>query len=223
MKEKNFLYGSQIFLTFFFFFFNKSEMEKVLRPYLEKARNIYSGLLLTDSQDLTLSIPESRSPFSQLSPIPALSPNSYCLLPMDRGCLCTVPPQVPPSYLARIVALILISSTQHVFGKFGKFLKTLIPIHYGHGCFQQLSFHRLVETWTMEKAHYNGHWTPAPVLLMQPSGPQAILPSIPPATHPPFFHIFTEPHSPHPSRNPLQFTHSSGPGSSKQVPIYLNF
>ena len=130
----------------FFFFFNKSEMEKVLRPFLEKARNIYSGLLLTDSQDLTLSIPESSSPFSQLSPIPALSPNSYCLLPMDRGCLCTVPPQVPPSYLARIVALILISSTQHVFGKFGKFLKTLIPIHYGHGCFQQLSFHRLVET-----------------------------------------------------------------------------
>ena len=74
MKEKNFLYGFQIFFTFFFL--NKSEMEKVLRPYLEKARNIYSGLLLTDSQDLTPSIPESRSPFSQLSPIPALSPNS---------------------------------------------------------------------------------------------------------------------------------------------------
>lgn len=105
---------------------------QVSTPKMNLSRPYNQGKLVSDSHTL-----------------PRLSASASPLHWPPRGC--TVPPQAPPRYLARIVALILVSSTQHVFGEFGKFPETRVPVHYGHRRFQQLSLHSLAETWTTRR------------------------------------------------------------------------
>lgn len=93
--------------------------------------------------------------------IPTHFPDSCCSFPVERGYHCISSPGgigtyrgyplVTLSYLARIVALILISSTQHIFGKFWKQLGTFLPIHEDHWHFHQIRFHRVSVVWPQRK------------------------------------------------------------------------
>lgn len=149
------------------------------------------------STHLPVSTAQSLSHSHDQASIPTHCPDSSCLFPVERRYPCSGSSEgmgafgvwegITPSYLASIIALILVPSTQHVFGKFWKHLWTFLPVHDDHWHFHQISCHRVFVSWPQRKhiREFIGQHPSADNAMTVPRPPEH--PCTPPATPPPSF------------------------------------
>lgn len=135
--------------------------------YLEKTFNIYAGGHMRTpgmccySRTCRRALPNPCPCSHSQTLIPTHFLDSCCSFPVERGYPAISSPEGigthrvrvgrSLSYLARVIALILMSSAQHIFGKFWKQLGTFLPIHDDHWHFHEISCHRVSVIWPQRK------------------------------------------------------------------------